>query len=96
MSEEELLAEARAFCDPETGEVIERIPGELMEKLRATKLARGIPGRPSDRTQSYATWFVFLNDEIRDRVLAEWRKVSKARKCGRRKGHSNEFDDSAA
>jgi len=86
MSEKELLDEARRFCDPETGEIIERIPGELMEKLRAAKLARGVPGRPSEHTQSYATWFVFLNGEIRDRVLAEWRSVSATRKRGRRKG----------
>jgi hypothetical protein len=85
MTEEELLDEARAFCDPETGEVIKRIPEELMQKLRAARLARGIPGRPSERTKSYATWFVFLNDEIRDRVLAEWRKVSTARKRRRQK-----------
>ena len=66
---EELLNEARAFCDPTSGEVVERIPETLMEKLRAAQLARGIPGKRSEQTQSYATWFVFLNSEIRERVL---------------------------
>ena len=81
---QQLLDEARQFCDPTTGEVAERIPEDLMGKLRAAKLARGIPGTRGQRTESYATWFVFLNDEIRERVLAEWRKVSSARK--RRRG----------
>ena len=83
MSEhQELLDEARRFCDPITGEVVQRIPEELMKTLREAKLARGIPGKPSQRTESHATWFVFLNSEIRDRALAEWRKASAARKRG--------------
>jgi len=86
MSEhQELLDEARRFCDPTTGEVVQRIPGKLMKTLREAKLARGISGRPSQRTESHATWFVFLNGEIRDRVLAEWRKANAARKRGRGK-----------
>ena len=39
-----LLDEARRYCDQKTGEVVQRIPEELMDKLRAAKLARGIPG----------------------------------------------------
>ena len=79
MSEhEQLLDEARSFCDPTTGEVLERIPEELMTRLRGVKLALGIPGKPSQRTQSEATWFVFLNSDIRDRVRAEWRKAKAA------------------
>jgi len=81
----ELLDEARRFCDPTTGEVVRRIPEELMKTLREAKLARGIPGKPSQRTESHATWFVFLNSEIRDRILAEWRKANAARKRGRKK-----------
>jgi len=86
MSEhQELLDEAQRFCDPTTGEVVQRIPEELMKTLREAKLARGISGKPSQRTESDATWFVFLNSEIRDRVLAEWRKANAARKRGRGK-----------
>ncbi|MBP90195.1 MAG: hypothetical protein CMJ64_26380 [Planctomycetaceae bacterium] len=54
-----------------------------MKKLRAVKLARGIPGKPSRRTESHATWFVFLNNEIRDRVLIEWREAKAARQRSR-------------
>jgi hypothetical protein len=86
MSEhQELLDEARRFCDPTTGEVVQRIPEELMKTLRQAHLARGIPGKRSQRTESHATWYVFLNSEIRDRVLAEWRKANAARKRGRGK-----------
>ena len=75
MTEQQLLIEAaREYCDPKTGEVLERIPDDLMKQLRAAMLARGIPGKPSKRTGSSATWFVFLNSEIRDRVLALWRR----------------------
>ena len=87
MSEHQLLLdEALQFCDPTTGEVVERIPEDLMQKLRAAKLARGIPGTPSQRTESFATWFVFLNAEIRERVLAEWRKANAARRRNRGQG----------
>ena len=82
---QELLDEARRFCDPATGEVVERIPEELMKELRTAMLARGIPGRPSQRTGSSATWFVFLDEEIRERVLAEWRKANEAQRRGRAK-----------
>ena len=86
MSEDQnLVDEARRYCDPTTGEVVQRIPEELMKKLREAKLARGIPGKPSQRTESHATWFVFLDSEIRDRVLPEWRKANAARKRGRGK-----------
>ena len=78
--DQQLLDEARHFCDATTGEVIERIPDVLMKKLRAAKLARGIPAKPSRRTESHATWFVFLTGEIRDRVLVEWRTANRARK----------------
>lgn len=85
MSDQELLDEARRFCDPTTGEVVERIPEELMKRLREAKLARGIPGKPSHRTETHATWFVFLRSDIQDRVLAEWRKARAARKRTRGK-----------
>ncbi len=81
--DEQLLDEARPFCDSASGEVIERMPEELMKKLRAGKLARGIRGKPSRRTESHATWFVFLNSEIQDRVLLEWRKANATRKRSR-------------
>ena len=70
-----LLDEARRFCDPATGEVVERIPEDLMKKLRNAKLARGIPGKPNPDTESQATWFVFFDAEIRARVLADVRRV---------------------
>ena len=73
--DEQLLDEARPFCDAATGEVVERMPEELMQRLRAAKLARGIPGQASRRTNSQATWFVFLNSEIHDGVLVEYRKA---------------------
>ena len=80
MSEhEQLLDEARKFCDPTTGEVVERIPEELMRKLRGAKLTRGIYGKPSKRTQSNATWFVFLSSDIAERVLAELRQANRTR-----------------
>ena len=80
---EQLLDEARQFCDPKTGEVVQRIPDELMQKLREAQLARGIPGRRSSRTDSHATWFVFLTDDIRDQFLDEWRAVKRTRKRSR-------------
>jgi len=43
---EQLLDEARNFCNQTTGEVLDRIPEELMNRLRAAKLARGVPGCP--------------------------------------------------
>ena len=78
--QQQLLDEARAFCEPTTGEVIKRMPEELMKKLRAARLARGVPGKRSQRTETFATWFVFLTSEIRDRVTAEWRKANTARR----------------
>ena len=85
--DEQLLDEARPFCDSASGEVVERIPEELMQRLRAAKLAKGIPGKASRRSNSQATWFVFLNSEIRDGVLIECRKAIAAgkRKPGKRK-----------
>lgn len=77
---EQLLEEARTFCDPTTGEVLQRIPEGLMNKLRAAKLTRGVPGRPNERTETYATWCVFLNDEIRDQVMARWREANRLRR----------------
>ncbi len=78
--QQDLLEAAREYCDPKTGEVLERIPDELMKQLRAAMLAREIPGKPSKRTGSSATWFVFLNSEIKDRVLAMWRRPKGAAK----------------
>ena len=77
---EQLLGEARDFCDATTGEVLQRIPDELMNKLRAAKLARGVPGKRSERTETYATWFVFLSDGIREQVLAKWREANRQRR----------------
>lgn len=77
---EQLLEEAGAFCHPTTGEVLQRIPEELMNRLRAAKLARGVPGRRSDRTDTHATWFVFLSDDIGEQVLAKWRDANRQRK----------------
>lgn len=77
---EDLLDEARPFCDPSTGEVLQRIPEELMQRLRAAHLARGIPGRRSPHTQSFATWFVFFNEEIRASVLNEYLTAQRKRR----------------
>ena len=76
----QLLEQAQKFCDAETGEVIERIPEELMKELRQAKLARGVPGNRSKKTDSFATWYVFFTDEIRDRVMKEWRDANRSRK----------------
>jgi hypothetical protein len=88
MSVEELLNEARAYCDPNTGEVVKRMPEKLMRQLRDARLARGIHGRRSEATKSQATWFVFLNDNIRDLILREWRTASKQPKRRRRRTRS--------
>jgi hypothetical protein len=76
----QLLDESRNFCDASTGEVLQRIPEELMNKLRAAKLARGIPGGRNESTGTYATWFVFFSDGIRDEVLAKWREANRQRR----------------
>ena len=77
---EQLLDEARNFCNQTTGEVLQRISEEMMNRLRAAKLARGVPGRRNERTETYATWFVFLSDDIRDQVLAKWREAHRLRR----------------
>ena len=51
-----------------------------MKKLRAAQLARGIPGRRNERTETYATWFVFLTDDIREQVLVKWREANRQRR----------------
>jgi len=79
-SHEELLDEARPFCDSSTGEVLQRIPDELMQRLRAAQLARGIPNRQSAHTQSFATWYVFFNEEIRAQVLNEYLNAQRKRR----------------
>ena len=76
--DDQLLDEARGFCDPSTGEVLQCIPEELMQKLRMAQPARGVPGKASKHTESYATWFVFLNSDIRDHVMSEWRLAHRA------------------
>ncbi len=81
---QDLLNQARPFCNPSTGEVVQRLPDELMQQLRAAKLTRGIPGCRSQHTQTYATWFVFFSDQIRDRVLLEFREANLNRKRGRK------------
>lgn len=83
MSDSKLLSQARSYCDPETGEVVKRIPDRLMRQLRDANLARGVPGRHSEATKSHATWFVFLNDNVRDLRLKEWRAANKQRKRSR-------------
>jgi len=83
---EQLLKEARDFCDPTTGEVLQRIPEELINQLRAAKLAKGIPGGRSERTETYATWFVFFSDDIREEVLAKWREANRQRRRRRSAG----------
>ena len=74
-----LLDEARRFCDPATGEVVELIPEELMRQLRAAKLAVGIWGKEC-QTATNAKWFVFLTDDIRDQALTEWRRANRKRR----------------
>jgi len=91
-----LLEEARKFCDPATGEVFNRIPDELMRRLRDANLARGIHGVPSKRTVAGATWFVFLNAEIRDRVLSERRVQAAARKRRSQSGPTPSLPETAA
>ena len=84
--DDQLLDEARGFCDASTGEVLQRIPEELMQKLRKAQLARGVPGKANKQTDSYATWFVFFNSDIRDHVMSEWRMNAQAKKRKRRRG----------
>ena len=74
---QDLIDEARSFCDPTTGEVVELIPEELMRRLRAAKLAVGIP-REVSRTTARAKWIVFLNTEIRDQAVTQWRSETSA------------------
>jgi hypothetical protein len=88
-----LLDEARRFCDPATGEVVELIPEELMRQLRTAKLAVGILGKEC-QTATNAKWFVFLTDDIRDQALAEWRQAKrKRRRVKKRRVDSGEQDD---
>jgi hypothetical protein len=77
---EDLLNEAGPFCNPSTGEVVQRLPDELMRRLRDANLARGIPRQRSGNTQTYATWFVFFTDEIKERVMREFRQANQKRK----------------
>jgi hypothetical protein len=79
-----LLDEARRFCNPTTGEVVELIPEQLMRLLRAAKLAVGIPGEAS-RTATSAKWIVFFNDDIRDQALTQWREAKRQRQRTKRR-----------
>lgn len=79
-----LLDEARKYCDPSTGEVVELIPEELMRLLRAAKLAVGIPGEAS-RTAARAKWIVFLSAEIRTQALTQWRETNRQRQRTKRR-----------
>ena len=79
-----LLDEARRFCNPTTGEVVELIPEELMRLLRAAKLAVGIPGEAS-RTATSAKWIVLFNDDIRDQALMQWREAKRQRQRTKRR-----------
>ena len=78
-----LLDEARRFCNPTTGEVVELIPEELMKLLRAAKLAVGIPGEVS-QTATSAKWIVFLNEDIRGQALRQWREANRQRQRTKR------------
>lgn len=78
-SHHDLLNQARPHCDASTGEVVQRLPDELMQQLRAAKLTRGVPGPRNNRTQTAATWFVFFTDQIRNRVLLELRDANRKR-----------------
>lgn len=80
MSDSQLLTKAKPYCNPDTGEVVKRIPEPLMQQLRKAKLARGIRGRKSEETQTHATWFVFLTEEIRDARLSEWREANRRKR----------------
>jgi hypothetical protein len=80
---QDLLDEALSFCDPTTGEVVELIPEELMRRLRAAKLAVGIP-REVSRTTARAKWIVFLNTEIRDQAVTQWRATKHQRQRTKR------------
>jgi hypothetical protein len=81
---EDLLAEARPYCDAETGEVLERIPDELMTRLRAAKLARGVPGLKNQKLQTHAGWYVFFSDQIRERVTVACREANHKRRRARK------------
>lgn len=81
--QQHLLDEALRFCDPSTGEVVELIPEELMKRLRAAKLAIGIPGVGS-RTQARAKWIVFLNADIRAQAVTQWREANRRRQRAKR------------
>ena len=78
-----LLDEAGKFCNPTTGEVVELIPEELMRRLRDAKLAIGIPGK-SSLTATRAKWIVFLNTEIREQSLTQWREANRQRQRTKR------------
>jgi hypothetical protein len=84
-----LLEEAAGYCNLETGEVVSRMPSELMTALRAAKLARGVVGRRNERTESTATWFVFFSDGIRNDVLTKVRARAAVRKQRRSESRQN-------
>jgi hypothetical protein len=85
---ERLLNEARKFCDPVSGEVVERIPDDLMQRLRAARLAVGIRGEETLIATS-AKWFVFLNDDIRDHVSPRWREERRGHHRNKRRQHGS-------
>ena len=93
---ERLLDEAQRFCDLDTGEVLERIPEELMSKLRAANLARGVPGKRNERTETYATWFVFLSKGIRERFLEQWREAKRQQKRYRTARRKDRYQNAVA
>jgi hypothetical protein len=78
---QDLLGEAIPYCDATTGEVRERIPEELMQRLRRAKLAVGVGGRRAERCGTSATWFVFFNEAIRAQALERYRAHRRRRKA---------------
>ena len=94
-ADQDLLDEARPFCDVSTGEVVERIPEDLMQRLRAAKLAVGVGGKRSERTETTATWFVLLDDTIRKQVLTACRMARRKRRRGPRSADASPVGNSA-
>jgi hypothetical protein len=95
---QDLLDEARPYCDASTGEVLERIPDDLMRRLRAARLARGVPRLKNQNTQTQATWYVFLTDQIREQITVACRDANsqrrRARKSKARSSNQSSADDS--
>ena len=72
-----LLDRVRPYCDEESGKVLEAVPEDLMQELRACHLAMGVELGAAGPTGHRATWFVFFSPKIQ-------RKVEKAASTLRR------------